>query len=71
MSRSQPRAAAIRASWLGSVPYRDAWDLQAGLVADLREGRAPDTLLLLEHPHVFTLGKAAVPEHLLWDEAER
>jgi len=28
-------------------------------------------LLLLEHPHVFTMGKAAQPEHLLWDEAEQ
>ena len=28
-------------------------------------------MLLLEHPHVFTMGKAATPDHLLWDEAER
>jgi lipoate-protein ligase B len=28
-------------------------------------------LLLLEHPHVFTMGKAALPEHLLWDGAEQ
>jgi lipoate-protein ligase B len=31
----------------------------------------PDTLLLLEHPHVFTMGKSASPDHLLWDEAEQ
>ena len=68
MSRSLPR---VRASWLGSVPYREAWDLQAELVGELRSGAGVDTLLLLEHPHVFTMGKAAVPEHLLWDEAER
>lgn len=68
MNRSQPR---VRASWLGSVPYREAWDLQAALVTELREGRGQDTLLLLEHPHVFTLGKAAAPEHVLWDEDER
>jgi lipoyl(octanoyl) transferase len=30
-----------------------------------------DTLLLLEHPHVFTMGKAALPEHVLWDEMEQ
>ncbi|HEX2679777.1 MAG TPA: lipoyl(octanoyl) transferase LipB [Candidatus Dormibacteraeota bacterium] len=68
MNRSLPR---VRACWLGSVPYREAWDLQAELVRDLREGRGEDTLLLLEHPHVFTMGKAASPDHLLWDEPER
>jgi len=68
MSRSRPR---VRACWLGSVPYRQAWDLQAELVGELRSGAGVDTLLLLEHPHVFTMGKAALAEHLLWDEAER
>jgi lipoate-protein ligase B len=68
MSRSLPR---VRVSWLGSVPYREAWDLQAELVRELREGKGEDTLLLLEHPHVFTMGKAASEEHLLWDEAQR
>jgi lipoyl(octanoyl) transferase len=68
MSRSLPR---VRASWLGSVPYRDAWDLQAELVRELRAGRGEDTLLLLEHPHVFTLGKASSPDDLLWDKEKR
>ena len=61
----------VRASWLGSAPYREVWDLQADLVGEVREGGAPDTLLLLEHPHVFTLGKGAIADHLLWDEDER
>jgi len=68
MSRSRPR---VRACWLGSTGYREAWDLQAELVRALRAGGGHDTLLLLEHPHVFTMGKAASPDHLLWDEAER
>jgi lipoyl(octanoyl) transferase len=68
MSRSLPR---VRACWLGSVPYREAWDLQAELVRELRSGAGQDTLLLLEHPHVFTMGKAALPDHVLWDENER
>lgn len=37
----------------------------------MREGREPDTLLLLEHPHVFTMGKAGSAEDILWDEGER
>lgn len=61
----------VRACWLGSTGYRAAWDLQAELVAAVRDGRDQDTLLLLEHPHVFTMGKAAKAEHVLWDEAER
>ena len=65
------RSRSVRASWLGSIPYLAAWDLQAELVAAVRDGQGPDTLLLLEHPHVFTMGKAAQPDHLLWDEAEQ
>ena len=61
----------VKASWLGKTGYREAWDLQADMVTALREGREPDTLLLLEHPHVFTMGKAASPDHVLWDERER
>ena len=67
MNKSQP----VRACWLDRTPYREAWDLQAGLVSDLRDGSHADTLLLLEHRHVFTMGKAASPDHLLWDESER
>ena len=39
MSKSQR----VRACWLGSTPYRAAWDLQAELVGAVRDGRAPDT----------------------------
>ena len=65
------RSRSVRASWLGRTPYREAWDLQAELVSALRAGNAPDTLLLLEHPHVFTMGKAATADHVLWNDAER
>ena len=41
------------------------------MVSRMREGREDDTLLLLEHPQVFTMGKAASPEHVLWNEDER
>ena len=68
MSRSRPH---VRACWLGSTGYREAWDLQAGLVRALRAGTGADTLLLLEHPHVFTMGRAASPADILWDEARR
>jgi lipoyl(octanoyl) transferase len=41
---------------LGVVDYADALELQRGLVEDRRAGRIGDTLLLLEHPPVITLG---------------
>ena len=41
---------------LGRIPYADALALQRSLVEDRRAGRVDDLLLLLEHPHVLTLG---------------
>lgn len=49
---------------LGLVPYADALALQRTLHAQRVAGAIPDTLLLLEHPPVITLGKAFHPEHL-------
>ena len=50
---------------LGTVGYAAAAELQRRLVGQRRAGEIPDTLLLLEHPHVFTLGRTARREHLL------
>ena len=52
-------------AWLGRVPYREAWDHQRELAARRAAGEAPDTLLLLEHPPTYTLGRRGHPEHLL------
>ena len=41
---------------LGRVSYQTALALQARLVEERRAGLIPDTLLLLEHPHVLTVG---------------
>jgi lipoyl synthase len=51
----------LRVRWLGRVPYAEADDLQRALL----ERAADDYLLLLEHPHVYTLGKRADPAHVL------
>lgn len=46
---------------LGTVDYQDAWQLQREL-ADARVAGGPDTVLLLEHPPVYTAGKRTLPE---------
>jgi lipoyl(octanoyl) transferase len=42
---------------LGTAPYRDVWARQLALVEQRQVGLAPDTLIVVEHPHVFTLGR--------------
>jgi lipoyl(octanoyl) transferase len=50
---------------LGLVDYAAALDWQKEKVAQRKAGTIPDTLLLLEHPHVYTLGRNARPENML------
>jgi lipoyl(octanoyl) transferase len=50
------------------VRYAEGLELQAALVADRKAGRIPDTLLLLEHEPVFTLGRNARRENVLASE---
>lgn len=51
---------------LGLVPYREAWELQQRLVDERAADRRADTLVLCEHPHVFTLGRrAGARQHVL------
>ena len=42
---------------LGTVPYTEAWDLQRSLAGAVSQGAIPDTVILLEHPPVVTLGR--------------
>lgn len=51
---------AIDVRQLGTVDYRTAWQLQRDL-ADARVAGGPDTLLLLEHPAVYTAGRRTQP----------
>jgi lipoyl(octanoyl) transferase len=50
---------------LGRLRYADGLDLQARLVKERQAGEIPDTLLLLEHDPVFTLGRNARKENVL------
>ena len=49
---------------LGVVEYREAWDLQRSLAADVAAGTRPDTVLFLEHPPTITLGRRSEPDEL-------
>ncbi|HEX7252821.1 MAG TPA: lipoate-protein ligase B, partial [Thermoanaerobaculia bacterium] len=61
---------ALRAVWLGRIGYADALERQREAARLVGAGGA-ETLFLLEHEPVFTLGRNASPEDILWPEARR
>jgi lipoyl(octanoyl) transferase len=60
----------LQAEWLGRIEYRRAWTLQHELVAARAADQVPDTLLILEHPAVLTLGRHADRGHILVSDDE-
>ena len=52
----------------GPVPYAAANAAMHELADERLAGRAPDTLILLEHPPVYTAGRRWRPEHIVWNE---
>jgi len=55
---------------LGLIEYESAWKLQDEYAVEIAEGERPPTLLLLEHPHVYTFGRRGKQENLLWGESQ-
>lgn len=55
---------------LGVIPYSEALLLQNSLVNERRANTLPDHLLLLEHPHVFTLGRGADKDNIIGDSLQ-
>jgi lipoyl(octanoyl) transferase len=49
---------------LGTVPYREAWDLQRALAGAVSQGAIPETVIFLEHPPVVTLGRRTDAQEL-------
>jgi lipoyl(octanoyl) transferase len=66
-----PRRRPLAVRRPGLVPYAEGLRLQDELVVARRAGEIPDTLILLEHPHVITLGSSSDPDHVLVSEEER
>jgi lipoyl(octanoyl) transferase len=60
----------LRATWLGNLDYGSALELQRSTLEARKSGSKPDSLLLLEHPHVVTLGRRADDTHLVTNRAE-
>ena len=54
--------------WLGRRPYGEILEMQRALAAERIAGARPDTLLLVEHDPVVTLGRSTKREHLLLSE---
>ena len=54
---------------LGLIEYETAWRLQDQYAAEIAQGQRTPTLLLLEHPHVYTFGRRGRQENLLWGES--
>ncbi len=61
MTSIRSAAAPIDVRRQGTIGYEEAWALQREL-ADARVAGGPDTLLLLEHPPVYTAGRRTLPE---------
>ena len=70
LAESEPDPATLEVTRPGRVEYARALDLQADLVRRRAAGEVPDQLLLLEHPHVVTLGSSAHRDHVLASDAQ-
>jgi lipoyl(octanoyl) transferase len=61
----------LTAAWLGRVDYEAAWSRQRELFLARLDGECGDTILMLEHPPTYTLGRRGIPEDVIYSEAER
>ena len=55
---------------LGVIEYEEAWSTQEAYAVEIAAGTRPPTLLLLEHPHVYTFGRRGQAVNLLWNDSE-
>jgi len=65
LSQASTEPRVVEWAWLGRVPYLRALELQERTRDGVAEGSARETLLLLEHEPVITLGKRASTAHVL------
>jgi lipoyl(octanoyl) transferase len=70
MNVPEPASRPLLWSYLGRVPYAEAVELQHAVRDAVRRGEGPDRFLLLEHPHVYTLGRNADRSDVLREGVE-
>jgi len=72
LTASRPEPRPRTSSWLVTpahlVPYSDAYEAMHSLAEQRARDEVPDTLILLEHPPVYTAGRRSDPSHILWAE---
>ena len=55
---------------MGRLDYRKAWDIQVATAHDVRTGKIPNTLILVEHNHVYTKGRLSSDSDLLLSQQQ-
>jgi lipoyl(octanoyl) transferase len=55
---------------MGRLDYREAWDIQLATAHDVRTGQIPNTLILVEHNHVYTKGRLSPDSDLLLNQQQ-
>ena len=65
-----PRMPICQVVYAGVVEYLAAWEAQRAIVNQVREGVLPNTLLLLEHPPVYTIGRRGSRDQVLLDDGQ-
>ena len=63
--RTQSAPCSLQVLRLHEVGYADAYDLQRRILEERVAGKRPDTLILLSHPPVITVGRGAADGHVL------
>lgn len=53
---------------MGCMDYQEAWNLQNQIAQGIASGSRSGALLLLEHPHTYTIGRRGGWSHVIWDE---
>ena len=61
----------VTAAWLGTVEYGEAWDAQRQLFLSRLDEERGDCLMLLEHPHTYTLGRRGIASDVVYDAGVR
>jgi lipoyl(octanoyl) transferase len=69
--RQKGTSPVLVATWFGTLDYEPAWARQTELFLSRLEDEMDDVVMLLEHPHTYTLGRRGVEDDIVYDDVER